>query len=166
MGNGRCRGKMITLIPYQTFEIKTRLRLADARQKLQEIVEPRKFMRLGLSRNHNLFEGEMEGESFKISRIIHYRNGFLPILVGKIQDDLDASTLKVTARPTWFIILFWTFFMLAVGAGGAISGDLLEDPWMLLLLFLFFYGLPTALFNFEVYQAKKLLDEKFATALP
>lgn len=69
-------------------------------------------MRFGLSRNHNLFEGEIEGTSFKISRIIHYRNSFLPILVGQIQDDLDASTLQIVARPHWFVILLWTFLPL------------------------------------------------------
>ena len=153
---------MIALIPYQTFEIKTRLGQEAARQKLQEIVEPRKLMRFGLSRSHNLFEGEIEGTSFKISRIIHYRNSFLPILVGQIQDDLDASTLRITARPHWFVTLFWVFFAIAVTAGGLISGDP-SELWVILPVFFFFYVVPTAAFNFELYKSQKVLNEQFAT---
>lgn len=153
---------MISLIPYQTFEIKTRLSQEAARQKLQEIVEPRKLMRFGLSRKHNLFEGEIEGTAFKISRIIHYRNSFLPILVGQIQDDLDASTLRITARLHWFVALFWTFFALAVAAGGLIAGDP-SELWVILPVFFFFYVVPTAAFNFELYKAQTLLNEQFAT---
>ena len=55
---------MIAIIPYKTFEIKMRLSQEAARQMLQEIVEPRKLVRFGLSRNHNLFEGEIEGTAF------------------------------------------------------------------------------------------------------
>lgn len=155
---------MISLIPYQKFEIKTRLSQEAAQQKLCEIVEPRKLMRFGLSRKHNLFEGEIEGMAFKISRIIHYRNSFLPILVGQIRDDLDASTLKITARPMWFIVLLWTFALVGVGAGGVLSGDLPGEAWLLLLFIFFFYGLPTAAFNFELYKAKKLLEERLEAA--
>ncbi len=153
---------MISLIPYQTFEIKTRLGQEAARQKLDEIVEPRKLMRFGLSRKHNLFEGEIEGTTFKISRIIHYRNSFLPILVGQIQDDLDAATLQITARPHWFIILFWAFFAFSVAAGGFIAGDP-SELWVILPVFFFFYAVPTAAFNFELYKAQKMLNEQFVT---
>lgn len=155
---------MIALVPYQKFEIKTRLEQELTRQKLAEIVEPRKLMRFGLSRNHNLFEGEIEGTSFKISRIIHYRNSFLPILVGQIQDDLDASTLQITARPHWFIILFWAFFALAVAAGGLIAGDR-SDLWAILPMFLFFYVVPMAAFNWELSKAQKLLNAQFTADL-
>ncbi|MCC6605080.1 MAG: hypothetical protein IT327_17875 [Anaerolineae bacterium] len=152
---------MIAIIPYQTFEIKTRLSQDGARQKLQAVVEPRKLLRLGLSRNHNLFEGEIEGASFKISRIIHYRNSFLPILVGQIQDDLDATTLKITARLHWFIIVIWSFFAVAVVSGGILAGDR-SELWAILPIFLFFYVVPLAAFNFELHKAQKLLNEQFA----
>lgn len=151
---------MTVLIPYQKFEIKTRLSPEVVRQRLAELVEPRKFMRLGLSRKHNVFEGEIDGTSFKISRIIHYNNGFLPILVGQIRDDLDASTLQIVARPMWFIILFWAIFIGSVTMGGLIAGDP-SDTWVILPTFLLFYVVPTAFFNFELYKAKQLLNEQF-----
>ena len=154
---------MIALIPYQTFEIKTRLSQEVALQKLQEIVEPRRFLRWGLSRNHNLFEGEIQSRFFTISRIIHYRNSFLPVLIGQIQDDLDSSTLKITARPMWVIIIFWALFFFAVGAGGFVTGDILAEPWVVIPFLFFFYMVPTASFNFELYKAKKLLEKQFDT---
>ena len=55
---------MTALLPHQKFEIKTRLSSVAARQKLMEIVEPRR-MRWGWSRNHLPFEGEVEVNTFR-----------------------------------------------------------------------------------------------------
>ena len=151
---------MITFIPYQKFEIKTRLGQEAARQKLQEIVEPRK-LRWGLSRNQMPFEGQIEGNAFKISNIIRYRNSFNPVLDGKIRDDLDVSTLQITARPIWFVAFLWTFLLVGTGAGGVLSGDLLEEFWLILPFLLFFYGIPIAAFNLELNKAKKILEKQF-----
>ena len=95
---------MIALIPYQRFEIKTKLSQEAAREKLANIVEPRK-VRLGFSRIDNPFEGELESNRFKITRVLGYRNSFIPVLTGEIRDDLDSSTLQIMARPNWAVTL-------------------------------------------------------------
>ena len=153
---------MATLIPYQKFKIKTLLSQEDARQKLATIVEPRK-RRWGLSRSQMPFEGQIEGNAFKISNIIRYRNSFNPVLDGKIRDDLDISTLEITARPIWFVAVIWTFLLVGTGAGGVLSGDLAEEIWMILPFFLFFYAIPIVAFNLELNKAKKALKKQFQT---
>lgn len=152
---------MVAFIPYQKIKIKTRLTREAARQKLAEIVEPRK-LRWGWSRDHLPFKGNIDGQSFKISRIIHYNNSFLPILVGQIRDDLDMSTLLITARPDLFIMFLWPLMGL-IFVGAVLYSSELAFLWIILPLFLLFYGVPIFFFNIELNKAKKLLNEQFET---
>jgi len=152
---------MIALIPYQRFEIKTKLSQEGSREKLAAIVEPRK-MRWGFSRADKPFEGELDGHTFKISRVIGYRNSFLPVLVGNIRDDLDSSSLQITARPNWFVIFFWPVLLLIFFYATIFMADVTSIGFIL-LFFLFFYGVPTLFFNFELRKAEKLLNEQFET---
>ena len=152
---------MTTFIPYQSFKIKTRLTHEAARQKLVDIVEPRKI-RWGFSRDHAPFEGEVDGSTFKISRVLRSRNSFLPILVGQIQDDLDASTLQITARLNLATLILWPL-LLVIFMISTIFAAGVTDSLVILFFALFFYGLPTLLFNYELNKAKKLLNEQFET---
>jgi len=152
---------MIAFIPYQRFEIKIKLSQDATREKLADIVEPRQ---LGwrFSNEHKPFEGELEINKFKISRVIRYRNSFLPVLVGAIQDDLDASSLQVVARPNWFVIVLWPLLLLAFFYSTIISAET-TNIGLILLFILFFYAVPTFFFNLELNKAKKLLNEQFET---
>jgi len=152
---------MAALIPYQKFEIKTRFNRETTREKLAAIIEPRK-LRWGFSRANKPFEGELNGYTFKISRTIGYRNNFLPILVGHIQDDLDASSLQITARPNLATAIVWPIVFI-IFMGTTLFGANVTNPFFFLLLIAFFYGLPTVLFNFELNKAKKLLNEQLET---
>ena len=152
---------MIALVPYQKFEIKTRLDQQTARQKLGTIVEPRK-RRWGWSRNHLPFEGEIKGSKFEISRIIHYNNNFLPVLDGRIQDDLNASSLQITARLKLLGMIMWPLFLVGpVFVANFIFVDELSSfLWTLMPITLFFYGVSTILFNWELNKAKMILNEQ------
>lgn len=149
----------MVLIPYQRFEIKTNLSQEAARKKLASIVEPRQ---LGwrFSKDHNWFEGELTEQTFKISRIIRYRNSFLPTLEGTIQDDLDSASLQITARPNWFIIILWPLLIIILFYSVIFSAGV-TNIGLILLFIAFFYGLPTVLFNMELNNAKKLLNKAF-----
>ncbi len=152
---------MISLIPYQKFEIKTQLGQEATRQKLATIVEPRK-RRWGWSRSHLPFEGEIKGDEFEISRIIHYNNNFLPILDGCVQDDLNASSLRITARLTLLGMIMWPLFLIGpVFVANFIFVDELSFfSWTIVPFILFFYGVSTILFNWELNKAKKILNEQ------
>ena len=152
---------MITFIPYQKFEIKTRLGQEVARQKLATIVETRK-RRWGWSRNHLPFEGEIKENEFKISRIIHYNNNFLPVLDGRVQDDLNASSLQITAHLTLLGMIMWPLFLIgpALVANFILVDELSSFLWTIVPFTLFFYGVSTILFNFELNKAKKILNEQ------
>ena len=149
---------MTALIPHQKFEIKTRLSAVAARQKLMEIVEPRK-MRWGWSRNHLPFEGEVEVSTFRFSRVINYRNSFLPILEGEIQNDLDATKLVITAHMHLLVMILWPMMGLAMIAAMFVTGEWVGF-WMIIPLAVAFLGAPTIVFHWELSKAKKILNEQ------
>ncbi len=68
------------LWPSFEFRISTGLDRWKTISLLQENTEPRKYLRW--SRTHRLFQGEVSSEGFILTRIIHYRNSFLPVLHG------------------------------------------------------------------------------------
>ena len=157
---------MILLIPYTRLTIKTYLQAYEAEQQLAAHVEPRK-LRWGLSRNHKFFTGTVENGKFNLNRIIHYRNNFLPIIIGQIHDDLDTSRIEITMRLSYFIIgfmalfiPFWAFmsfgFLFSPETGsGAVSFTLFFG-----FLFLF-YGISMIFYHYEVNKARRHLEEIF-----
>ncbi|WP_420632349.1 hypothetical protein [Candidatus Leptofilum sp.] len=152
---------MATFLPYEKFEIKTRLGAVAVRQKLMEIVEPRK-VRWGWSRNHLPFEGEVEIKTFRISRVINYRNSFLPILDGEIYNDLDATKLVITAHLHLLVMIFWP----TMGFGLMVAMFITNEFWQLwqfVLLAVGVLGAPTLIFHWELNKAKRLLEEQFKT---
>lgn len=152
---------MTALLPHQKFEIKTRLSAVATRQKLMEIVEPRK-LRWGWSRNHLPFEGEVEVSTFRISRVINYRNSFLPILEGEIHNDLDATKLVITAHLHLFVMILWPIMGLGMMAAMSFTGELVGF-WMIIPLAVIFLGAPTIAFHWELNKAKKILNEQLET---
>lgn len=152
---------MTALLPHQKFEIKTRLSSVAARQKLMEIVEPRR-MRWGWSRNHLPFEGEVEVNTFRFSRVINYRNSFLPILEGEIQNDLDVTKLVITAHLHELVMILWPIMGLGMLAVMSVTGEPV-GYWMIIPLAAIILGAPTIAFHWELNKAKKILNEHLET---
>jgi hypothetical protein len=153
---------MISLLPYQRFEIRTRFSQNVALGKIGALVESRQIVRSPFSKEHKPFEGEIEGFTFKISRIIHYRNNFLPILIGQIQDDLDAATVKVIARPNVLASILVPGLLLApifliIFAAETVNVGLF---W---LIYAVVYIFIVVSFNFELNKAKLLLKKQLET---
>ena len=67
--------------PSDRFEIKTQMSLETAVATIKSSIEPKKFFRF--SSGNAAFQGEVSYDGFKITRIIHYRNSFLPVVSGK-----------------------------------------------------------------------------------
>ena len=65
------------------------------------------------------FEGSVSENSFKIFRCIHYRNSFLPLIIGTIEKSDYDSTLKIkiNMRMTLFVSVFISIWFTGVLAG-------------------------------------------------
>lgn len=104
------------LIPFDRFVIRSPLSSAAAGEALQAVVEPRKFLRVGAGSRD--FEGEVENGHFKIARQINYRNSFRPVVAGTIEPAPGGSVIRVTLRPSIFVMIFclvWLNFVVSVG---------------------------------------------------
>ena len=157
---------MILFIPYTRFSLKTYLRADEAEQRLAEHIESRK-LRLGLSRDHKFFTGKIENRQFTINRIIHYRNSFLPVIIGQIHDDLNTSRIEITMRLSYLVIGFMALFIpfwAYMSFGYLISPVGISDwgPFILFFGFLLlFYGISMIFFNYEANKARRYLEEIF-----
>ena len=62
------------------------------------------------------FEGSVSENSFKIFRRIHYRNSFLPLIIGSIEAHEYGSTLKIkiNMRMTIFVSVFTSIWFTGV----------------------------------------------------
>jgi len=114
------------------------------------------------------FDGSVTGRTFRLVRVIGYRNSFLPVIRGRISDSPHGGT-TVRVRMTLHLVtaLFMAAWLGFVGAGVAWSslGDLDNiDPHTSLLLGMMLFGvlLPVVGFYPEARKAERLLRTALA----
>lgn len=157
---------MILFIPYTRFTIKTYLQAYEAEQQLAAHVEPRKF-RWGLSRNHKFFQGTVGNGKFTFTRIIHYRNNFLPVVIGKIHDDLDTTRIEITMRANYLAAALMVLLIFMLFGGFFIGSSMAVKDMLIFLSFLtLFYIVTMAFFNFEANKARRYLKDIFQAGGP
>ena len=57
------------------------------------------------------FEGSVSENSFKICRCIHYRNSFLPLIIGTIEAHEYGSTINIRMRMAIPVIVFFSYMV-------------------------------------------------------
>jgi hypothetical protein len=166
---------MTTFLPYEHLTITTYFSPEMARQKLAGVIEPRR-MRFGLlSRGHHKpYQGEISGDQFKISRIIYYRNSFLPVISGKLEPDLKGARLDIKMSLHPVVLIFMAIWFGGVGlaiiatnfaafSAFTQSGITADTPFFPLLIpggmFIFGYLMVLGGFKFEAAKAKTFFHE-------
>ena len=110
------------------------------------------------------FEGSVSENSFKICRCIHYRNSFLPLIIGTIEKSDYDSTLKIkiNMRITIFVSVFISIWFTGVLAGCLIvpfAGFPMPAalvPYAMLVFGILFVILPNKI---EAKKAREKLEE-------
>jgi hypothetical protein len=112
------------------------------------------------------YEGSISGKEFKINRIIHYRNSFLPVINGSVTPVIRGCRIHITMRMAWFVILFaFVWFIGALFGAIMIGYATIRDRENFFLAFIPFllpalgYLLFTGGFKYESSKAKKFLRE-------
>lgn len=82
------------LFPYDRFDIASPLPAAELCARLAHVVEPKPRGRSG--RDERTFTGRVEGNQFRIWRVIEYHNSFLPTIVGTVEPTPAGSRLRGT----------------------------------------------------------------------
>jgi hypothetical protein len=158
--------------PFQRLSLETPLPLADAVERLEENVEPRRVWRFSPPQRD--FQGVVSAAAFKISRITQYRNSFLPIIAGTIQPRVEGGTrVAITMRMRWSVIAFvitWEGILVAIltvillglhWGGGAITKPQAGHQGLSALIIgmvIFGYGLSALSFNIEARRARQILS--------
>jgi hypothetical protein len=138
--------------PFRKFEFSTPMTPAQCASVLLEIVEPFKTFRWASSGTDRYFEGWLEGDHFKIRRIISGRDSFLPIVQGRFRDEGTGTIVRLNMRMTWLVMIFWLGLMLFPFVGFVGSGSL-----GLIGMLIFMYFLASVCFANEVRIAMKQL---------
>jgi WD domain, G-beta repeat len=99
----------VKLLPFETFTLTTPDPLAIVLEKLAPHIEPTKTMRR-FSRNHAPYQGTIDETGFKITRIIHYRNSFLPVIRGQFEPSATGTIVRVNMRLHPFVTAFLVFW--------------------------------------------------------
>lgn len=155
-------------LPFENLRYCTKLSSEEIIVRLSEKIEPEKTFRFAsLSKiPHKAYEGKIENGSFNISRIINYRNNFLPIIKGRIEQSTNETMISIKMRMHIFVIIFMVLWL---GIAGLICFAILifsnETGFTPVLIsfgmFIAGYIIMTGGFKYESYKSKKYLAELF-----
>lgn len=153
----------MAFVPYEHLTIDTALPLNEAVDRITRLVEPYQFLRF--SRNHTEFQGKVTQQDFRITRIIHYRNSFIPIIKGRfVTNPLGTRIIiKMTLHP--LAIAFMIFWMGAAGVMIVRALLQIDERTVVqpaLAMMVFGYLLTTVAFKLESVKARKRLRQLFA----
>ena len=160
-----------SLLPYDKFKLFTRLTVFEVQERLAKNIEPKKvFVFSSFSTRSKPYEGEIVGASFKINRIIGYRNSFLPVIRGEISTGMEKTEISIIMRPTLGTIVFMSFWLGIIGivclviitvavrhAGEAFHQRFSPGGLIPFFLFAFGYGLMTIGYRVEARKSKNFL---------
>lgn len=153
-------------LPFERITYKTNLSEQEVLTRLSSFVEPKKF---GLGRNYiKEYEGSISNSSFEISKVIQYRNSFLPQINGRIQNENDGVKIQVTmslhAFVSFFLIIWCSFallFFIGVSIKDIRAKEISVEFFLPLFMLLFVYALTMVGFKSESKQSKKYLRKSF-----
>lgn len=162
----------MTFLPYEHYTIKTSLSTDDIITRLKEGLDEWKSMRWFWSKNTHPYEGAVDGMTFRMRRIIRYRNSFLPTVSGSITQRHGVSLVEIRMKMHPIAIAFvcmWFGFIVNFLIAAIASADtsLLSlkkaNPALLipLAMLIFGYLLMMGGFKFESRKAKRYCAEFF-----
>jgi hypothetical protein len=165
----------MSFLPFEKYTIYSPLSAADATQKVSASIANKgettfspDLPRNTQQKTSTQYEGTVNGQSFSISRIIGYRNSFLPIVKGEIDFGSRGTEIHIKMRASTAVLIFMCIWLGIVGLVAilAIVGLVVSKSFHTFLLipvgmFIFAYLLFTLAFRFESRIAKGFLDELF-----
>lgn len=162
------------MLPYEQYTFVTKLSTTEVAKRIAENSQLRPKI-ISFTRRETpdkLFTGFVSGDKFELSRVIQYKNSFLPLIKGKMTSFLGKTEISITMAPVLPVLIFMAFWLgvvTLVCVGMLIYGmnnfhRLLKEGIELPLLIPFFMWIGgVAMFSFgfksESKRAKKLLVE-------
>nr|WP_295876878.1 hypothetical protein [uncultured Chitinophaga sp.] len=162
-------------LPIERYTLLTKLSPEEIKTLLEANVEPKGYnlhIRIGWfqPKGAKPYQGAVSVNGFFISRIIGYRNSFLPEIRGEVSHEVVHTAVKINMQLTLFVRIFMVLWfgavvvglVLCVGAmiNGSRAGEKFESfllvPFPMLI---FGYLMVTLSFGYEVNKSKKFLRD-------
>lgn len=104
-------------LPFENYTLETKLSTSEVLTRLEANVKaPRRTWNRETSPDLiKPYEGKMTGDTFEISRVINYRNSFLPVIKGSINTYLGKTRITIKMRMVMFVMAFMFFWFGIVG---------------------------------------------------
>ncbi len=152
----------MTLIPYEKFSLSSSKSIEDLIVALSQNVAQIPSFSVFRKVHDKPFEGKFTENGFRVKRVIHYFNSFIPIVKARFSRSLEGTTVTVQMFPhpmSYFFIFAVTVFGLIFGyAVGSFSSERTSLVLILPVVFgILSYIVVCCGFWFEAKQAKKEL---------
>jgi hypothetical protein len=99
------------------------LKYKDACDRISDFVGPRRNLSSnGYKAYSKSYEGDVKGNKFDISRLINYRNSFIPVITGKIETNIHGTGSVVTVQMELnvLVVVFLTLLGISLSLTGII----------------------------------------------
>jgi hypothetical protein len=160
------------LLPQEILVYRSTLGIQQIHERLVTYVEPQINGFVGWKKKRQKqYEGTVDRNGFEITRIIGYRNSFLPVISGRIKATESQTVITITMRLHLFVRVFLTIWcgmailFLVIYITKSIQERLFDPATLLpIALLIFMYSLTTRSFKMESKKAKEdLLEMLLAT---
>ncbi len=141
--------KLAKILPYENFTFTTKLPLNIVMERLTKNVSPKSTNVFSFNRDMSkTYTGKILANSFEISRVINYKNSFLPNINGTLNTFLGKTEIAIKMKPFTMVIVFMSIWLGFVGLAcmGVIGYYLLNTKSI--LSFNFFTLVPFIMFIF------------------
>ena len=101
------------ILPNEKLTLLTELSKSKAIEILNLSIRPKQNFGFGNRKieDGKKFEGSIFGDSFNISRIINYRNSFLPEISGKINEKMNGTEIEIELKQASFVKVFMILWL-------------------------------------------------------
>lgn len=161
-------------LPFENYILSTSYTIEEAQRRLLENLEPERSWTYFMRNDTKPYKGKITENRFSISRIIRYRNSFLPVITGKFSTKKGQTEINIRMRLHLFTLIFMSFWLGMVGIFCIILivstlinvGHLFKQEFSPMVLipfgmFIFGYSLITVAFKAESNKSKKFLAQLF-----
>lgn len=100
-------------LPIDIFKIKSNLSTDAICAMLLDVIDVKGYavIRLAHPPNHKPYRGTFDSKNFQIMRWIHYKNPFLPLIMGRVVEENKCGAIWVFMIPSPIGLLVWSFIL-------------------------------------------------------
>ncbi|MBP0026313.1 MAG: hypothetical protein J7545_04760 [Roseofilum sp. SBFL] len=101
---------LMRILPYDRFTLETPASVAEVIGHLEPHIEAPKIWQWRVPPNHAPYCGTISEDGFKIRRVIHYRNSFLPQVRGRFESLPNGTAVHITLSLHPMVSIFLIFW--------------------------------------------------------